>query len=151
MADVDLGTGRDDVQLRFREDEQANQSCCLPGRNPRNERECPGDARHLRGEEDEHVQNAHGENVGVKRPAVPRKRVLGEAVAVGNQRANPGAQKSEADEREGTTDTVARNGADPAERRARWGDAVPPGFVRLSVGCEPVEPLWAALRDALDG
>lgn len=38
-----------------------------------------------------------------------------------------------------------------AERRARWGDAVPPGFVRLSVGCEPVEPLWAALRDALDG
>ncbi|MBV0913722.1 cystathionine gamma-lyase [Anianabacter salinae] len=37
-----------------------------------------------------------------------------------------------------------------AERRARWGDAVPDGFVRLSVGCEPVEPLWAALKASLD-
>lgn len=37
------------------------------------------------------------------------------------------------------------------ERRARWGDAVPEGFVRLSVGCEPVEPLWAAIAAALDG
>jgi cystathionine gamma-lyase len=36
-----------------------------------------------------------------------------------------------------------------AERRARWGDAVAPGFVRLSVGCEPVEELWAALAEAL--
>lgn len=36
-----------------------------------------------------------------------------------------------------------------AERRARWGDAVAPGFVRLSVGCEPVEELWAALETAL--
>lgn len=36
-----------------------------------------------------------------------------------------------------------------AERRARWGDAVAPGFVRLSVGIEPVEPLWAALAQAL--
>jgi cystathionine gamma-lyase len=38
-----------------------------------------------------------------------------------------------------------------AERRARWGDAVEPGFVRLSVGCEPAEQLWEALRTALDG
>jgi cystathionine gamma-lyase len=37
-----------------------------------------------------------------------------------------------------------------AERRARWGDAVPPGFVRLSVGCEPVEALWGAFSEALD-
>lgn len=37
-----------------------------------------------------------------------------------------------------------------AERRARWGDAVAPGFVRLSVGCEPVEELWQALEVALD-
>ena len=37
-----------------------------------------------------------------------------------------------------------------AERRARWGDAVPEGFVRLSVGCEPEAPLWAALEAALD-
>lgn len=36
-----------------------------------------------------------------------------------------------------------------AERRARWGDAVAPGFVRLSVGCEPVEELWAAIEEAL--
>ena len=38
-----------------------------------------------------------------------------------------------------------------AERRARWGDAVAPGFVRLSVGIEPVEPLWAAMAAALPG
>ncbi len=37
-----------------------------------------------------------------------------------------------------------------AERRARWGDAVDPGFVRLSVGCEPTEVLWDALEEALD-
>jgi cystathionine gamma-lyase len=37
------------------------------------------------------------------------------------------------------------------ERRARWGDAVPPGFVRLSVGIEPIEPLWAAIEAALRG
>lgn len=36
-----------------------------------------------------------------------------------------------------------------AERRARWGDAVPEGFIRLSVGIEPVEVLWQAIRDAL--
>ncbi|MBE1284322.1 MAG: cystathionine gamma-lyase [Rhodobacteraceae bacterium] len=36
-----------------------------------------------------------------------------------------------------------------AERRARWGDDVAPGFVRLSVGCEPVEELWAALDNSL--
>lgn len=38
-----------------------------------------------------------------------------------------------------------------AERRARWGDAVPEGFIRLSVGVEPVEPLWQAIRAALPG
>jgi cystathionine gamma-lyase len=36
------------------------------------------------------------------------------------------------------------------ERRARWGDAVAPGFVRLSIGCEPVEELWAAIEASLD-
>jgi len=36
-----------------------------------------------------------------------------------------------------------------AERRARWGDAVAPGFVRLSVGCEPLEPLWKAIEQSL--
>lgn len=35
------------------------------------------------------------------------------------------------------------------DRRARWGDAVPDGFVRLSVGCEPTEALWADLDAAL--
>ena len=38
-----------------------------------------------------------------------------------------------------------------AERRARWGDDVAPGFVRLSVGTEPVEPLVAAVMAALEG
>ncbi|MDZ7905534.1 MAG: PLP-dependent transferase [Cypionkella sp.] len=37
------------------------------------------------------------------------------------------------------------------ERRARWGEAVPLGFVRLSVGIEPLEPLWAAISGALEG
>jgi cystathionine gamma-lyase len=36
-----------------------------------------------------------------------------------------------------------------AERRARWGDAVAPGFIRLSVGCEPTEVLWAGIEAAL--
>ena len=36
-----------------------------------------------------------------------------------------------------------------AERRARWGDAVPDGFVRLSVGCEPTEVLLDAVLGAL--
>ena len=36
------------------------------------------------------------------------------------------------------------------ERRARWGDAVPEGFIRLSVGVEPAEVLWAAIAAALD-
>lgn len=37
-----------------------------------------------------------------------------------------------------------------AERRLRRGDAVTPGFVRLAVGCEPVEELWAAMKASLD-
>jgi len=36
------------------------------------------------------------------------------------------------------------------ERRARWGDDVAPGFIRLSVGCEPFEPLWHAIKSSLD-
>lgn len=38
-----------------------------------------------------------------------------------------------------------------AERRARWGDAVAEGFIRLSVGVEPVEVLWSAIEGALAG
>jgi cystathionine gamma-lyase len=38
-----------------------------------------------------------------------------------------------------------------AERRARWGDVVADGFIRLSVGVEPVEVLWAAIEEALAG
>ena len=36
-----------------------------------------------------------------------------------------------------------------AERRARWGDQVAEGFIRLSVGCEPTEVLWAEIERAL--
>lgn len=36
-----------------------------------------------------------------------------------------------------------------AERRARWGDDVPDGYVRLSVGCEPTGPLIAAIEASL--
>ena len=37
-----------------------------------------------------------------------------------------------------------------AERRARWGDDVPDGFVRLSVGCEPTAQLVGAIEDSLN-
>jgi cystathionine gamma-lyase len=37
-----------------------------------------------------------------------------------------------------------------AERRARWGDQVEEGFIRLSVGCEPTEALWRDLQRSLD-
>jgi cystathionine gamma-lyase len=37
-----------------------------------------------------------------------------------------------------------------AERRARWGDDVPAGYVRLSVGCEPPDSLLKDLTDSLD-
>jgi cystathionine gamma-lyase len=37
-----------------------------------------------------------------------------------------------------------------AERRSRWGDAVPDGFVRVSVGCEPSEVLVDEVERALN-
>lgn len=37
-----------------------------------------------------------------------------------------------------------------AERRARWGDDVPQGHVRLSVGCEPEAALLEAVRTTLE-
>jgi len=37
-----------------------------------------------------------------------------------------------------------------ADRRARWGDNVEPGFVRLSVGCEPTAQLCADIASAVD-
>jgi cystathionine gamma-lyase len=36
-----------------------------------------------------------------------------------------------------------------ADRRERWGDAVPPGFVRLSAGCEDPADLVADVLAAL--
>jgi cystathionine gamma-lyase len=36
-----------------------------------------------------------------------------------------------------------------AERRARWADPVAPGFIRLSIGIEPVEVLWQSMQQAL--
>ncbi|QCO57538.1 cystathionine gamma-lyase (plasmid) [Pseudorhodobacter turbinis] len=49
------------------------------------------------------------------------------------------------------TQTTSFGGTHTAgERRARWGDNVAPGFIRLSVGVEPVEPLWTAISAALD-
>ena len=37
-----------------------------------------------------------------------------------------------------------------AERRVKRGDDVAPGFVRLAIGCEPVEELWSAMQASLD-
>ena len=36
-----------------------------------------------------------------------------------------------------------------ADRRARWGDAVPEGFLRISAGIEPTAPLLAAVERGL--
>ena len=36
-----------------------------------------------------------------------------------------------------------------AERRARWGDQVAEGYIRLSIGCEPAEALWTELARSL--
>ena len=37
-----------------------------------------------------------------------------------------------------------------AERRARWGDQVPDGLIRLSMGIEPLAPLWDSMERALE-
>jgi cystathionine gamma-lyase len=37
-----------------------------------------------------------------------------------------------------------------AECRIRWGDAVAPGYVRFSVGCEPTTALMEDVLTALD-
>ena len=38
-----------------------------------------------------------------------------------------------------------------AERRARWGgDAIPPGFIRFSAGCEDSEDIIGDIAQALD-
>jgi cystathionine gamma-synthase len=49
------------------------------------------------------------------------------------------------------TNATSLGGVDSLlEARARWeGDRVPPGLLRLSVGLEPVEELWADLEQAL--
>jgi cystathionine gamma-lyase len=36
-----------------------------------------------------------------------------------------------------------------AERRARWGDQVPEGLIRLSIGIEPTEVLWKDIASSL--
>jgi cystathionine gamma-synthase len=49
------------------------------------------------------------------------------------------------------TNATSLGGVDSVlEARARWeGDRVPPGLLRLSVGVEPLEALWADLEQAL--
>lgn len=37
-----------------------------------------------------------------------------------------------------------------AERRIRWGDSVPEGFIRLSIGLEPTETLCRAIESTLE-
>ena len=50
------------------------------------------------------------------------------------------------------TNATSLGGVDSVlEARSRWeGDRVPPGLLRLSVGLEPVEELWADLDQALE-
>lgn len=50
------------------------------------------------------------------------------------------------------THATSLGGVDTSmERRSRWeGEHAPPGLIRMSVGCENVEDLWADLSRALD-
>jgi cystathionine gamma-lyase len=50
------------------------------------------------------------------------------------------------------TDSVTSFGGlrSSADRRARWGDAVPPGLLRFSAGCEDTDDLVADVLAALD-
>lgn len=101
---------------------------------------------------------AHPKVRGLRYPGLPGDPSHG---AVGGQMANGGfligfelAAEAEA---EGflsrcplVEQTTSFGGTHTAgERRARWGDAVAEGFIRLSVGVEPVGPLWAAIGEAL--
>ncbi|NGM46770.1 cystathionine gamma-lyase [Rhodobacter sp. SGA-6-6] len=101
---------------------------------------------------------AHPKVRGLRYPGLPGDPSHG---AVGGQMANGGfligfelATEAEA---EGflarcplVEQTTSFGGTHTAgERRARWGDAVAEGFIRLSVGVEPVAPLWTAIGEAL--
>ena len=95
---------------------------------------------------------------GLRYPGLPGDASHG---AVGGQMANGGFligfQLADAGAAEGflarcplIEQTTSFGGTHTAgERRARWGDAVPEGFIRLSVGVEPVEVLWDAISAAL--
>lgn len=101
---------------------------------------------------------AHPKVRGLRYPGLPGDPSHG---AVGGQMANGGFligfELADAAEAEGflsrcplVEQTTSFGGTHTAgERRARWGDAVAEGFIRLSVGVEPVGPLWAAIGEAL--
>jgi len=101
---------------------------------------------------------AHPKVLSLRYPGLPGDPSHG---AVGGQMANGGfligLTLATAGEAEGflsrcplVEQTTSFGGTHTAgERRARWGDAVAEGFIRLSVGVEPVAPLWAAIEEAL--
>ena len=101
---------------------------------------------------------AHPKVLSLRYPGLPGDPSRG---AVGGQMANGGfligLTLATAGEAEGflsrcplVEQTTSFGGTHTAgERRARWGDAVAEGFIRLSVGVEPVAPLWAAIDEAL--
>lgn len=101
---------------------------------------------------------AHPKVLSLRYPGLPGDPSHG---VVGGQMANGGfligLTLADAGEAEGflsrcplVEQTTSFGGTHTAgERRARWGDAVADGFIRLSVGVEPVAPLWAAIEEAL--
>lgn len=101
---------------------------------------------------------AHPKVLSLRYPGLPGDPSHG---VVGGQMANGGfligLTLADAGEAEGflsrcplVEQTTSFGGTHTAgERRARWGDAVAEGFIRLSVGVEPMGPLWAAIEEAL--
>lgn len=103
---------------------------------------------------------AHPAVTGLRYPGLhgdPSHAVVGGQMAnggflIGFQLANAGAAEAFLARCPLIEQTTSFGGTHTAgERRARWGDVVDEGFIRLSVGVEPVETLWSAIADVLNG
>lgn len=82
--------------------------------------------------------------------AIARRQMSGFGFLIGFELANAEVAEAFLAACPFVTQTTSFGGTHSAgERRARWGDPVAPGFIRLSVGVEPLEPLWAAIEAAL--
>ena len=78
---------------------------------------------------------------------VARKQMRGFGFLIGFELASEGAANTFLDNCKGIVNATSFGSAhSSAERRARWGDDVAPGYIRLSVGVEPCEALWTKIE-----